>query len=128
MSEKDNTNISLLIQKLDSKIDKVSADFHSELYKIKTELDKIQTTLFFKLSSVIIGAVSVAFLLVTWLFDYKFDFTNEQHQAHFEKLDTAVFISRYDAMFKAIQDLKDQISNENIKKYKKKQTRKQTKK
>ena len=98
MSKNEKQDIVLLIQKLDSKIDLISSEFQSKL-------DQIQANLIFKLSSVIIVIVSIAFIAIAWMFDYRLDFTNEQNQAHFEKLDAAVFISQNEAILKAIQNL-----------------------
>ena len=55
------------------------------------------------------GGVILFCIVFSWLFDYKFDFTNEQTQSRLEKLDAAVFISRNDSILEAIQSLQKQI-------------------
>ena len=89
-------------------------DFESFKIEIKKELSDIAERLEKKidkhLSSIKywgIGGVILFCVIFSWLFDYKFDFTNEQNQARFEKIDNAVFISRHDAILEAIQDLKE---------------------
>ncbi len=108
-------NVALLIQKLDSKIDNLSSEFHSELEKVHSELEKVQTKLFMRittvLSTVIVFAVSVAFFVMFWIFDYKFEFTNAQYQAHFEKLDSAVFIPQSQAILQEMRELNRQHKN-----------------
>ena len=58
-----------------------------------------------------IGGMTVFCVVFSWIFDYKFDFTNNQHQAKYERLESVVFISKHDAILNAIQDLKYQISD-----------------
>ena len=101
MSE--TTEIALLIQQLDSKIDKMSSDF-------RHDLDKVQASLLIKLSSVVIVIVSIAFIAIAWMFDYRLDFINAKNQAHFEKLDAAVFISSDERVLNEIRELKVQMS------------------
>lgn len=99
-----NDNIVLLFQKLDAKIEKISTDIYHEL-------DKVQTKLFFKLASLMITCIGIASVLMMWIFDYKFDFTNERHQSNIEKLESAVFVPQHDIILKAILELKEQIEN-----------------
>ena len=66
-----------------------------------------------------IGGVILFCVLFSWIYEYKFNFTNDQHQANFDKLNAAVFVSSQEAILKAIQDLQNQIRHSDSQKIKK---------
>ena len=66
----------------------------------------------------VIGGLSIFCIVFSWIFDYKFDFTNSQHQAQIEKLDAAVFVPQHEAILRAIQDIKDSMDEDREKRRK----------
>lgn len=111
---KEDTEIQVLLQKLDSKIDKVDSKIDKISSEIQSEIDKVQTKLMIKLSSVVFICVGIAFVVNAWFFDYKFDFTNDEHKARFDRLESNVFVSRNEQLVNLIQKLQSQIENSNI--------------
>ena len=138
--EKDNQNLALLIQKLDSKvdllvqkldskidrissdlnlkIDRISSDLNSKIDRISSDFDlklsALQTKLLISLSSVIIFTVGIAFIAFAYINDYRLDFTNERNLSRFEKLD-AVVLSLQQNYVKGKQDLKSEKITESEK-------------
>ncbi len=120
--EKDNQNLALLIQKLDSKvdllvqkldskIDRISSDLNAKIDRISSDFDlklsALQTKLLISLSSVIIFTVGIAFIAFAYINDYRLDFTNEQNLSRFEKLN-AVVLSLQQDYVKRKQNLKNE--------------------
>ena len=138
--EKDNQNLALLIQKLDSKvdllvqkldskidrissdlnakIDRISSDLNAKIDRISSDFDlklsALQTKLLISLSSVIIFTVGIAFIAFAYINDYRLDFTNEQNLSRFEKLD-AVVLSLQQDYVKRKQNLKSEKITESEK-------------
>ncbi len=114
----------------DSKTDVITqTDFAHFKKEVKDNFKDLENAMFLKLSGVIIASVTVAFFALVWLFDYRFDFTNEQNQAKISELRSAVFTPSNEAIIREIRELKVQVSalqNQNRtdvvrKKFKKKQ-------
>ena len=104
-SDKDqnkNSEIVLLIQKLDSKIDSV-------VLQLDSKIDRLESKIFLRLGTFISSVVVVAVLINAWLFDYKFDYTNDRNNARFGNLESVVYIKKEDIssdqLFKVMQEL-----------------------
>ena len=93
--------------------EKLGLDLKKELLEIAGRLESRIDKHLANIKYWCVGGVILFCVIFSWLFDYKFDLTNNQNQAHFEKLDSAVFISKNDAILKAIQDLQTKIDNSN---------------
>ena len=79
-------------------------DFKSELESIRTDLkqdltqeikqeinnrfNSMETAIFIKLASLNVVTVAVAFIAFAYINDYRLDFTNEQNNARFERLES----------------------------------------
>ena len=95
-------------------------DFETFKLEIKKELSFIAERLENKIDKHLlaikywgIGGVILFCVIFSWLWDGKFDFINEKNQAHFEKLDAAVFTTRHDALLRAINNLQVQMMEKN---------------
>lgn len=89
-SNKDS-RIEILIQRLDSKIEKLDSN-------LNLKIEKVKMWLMIRLSSIVIACISVAFYLMFWFFDQRFDYTNAQNSDRFSNLENAVYIGKDDIL------------------------------
>ncbi len=85
------TDLALMIQKLDSKIDQVA---HSLLVKF---------------TSVVVVVVGIAFIGFAYMFDYRLDSTNPLYQSQIDGLKSAVYVPKSDLILQEVQGLKAQM-------------------
>ena len=64
------------------------ASFKSEIIQV---IKEAKLSLFIQLSSVTVISMGVAFIAFAYINDYRLDFTNEQNNARFERLEGAVY-------------------------------------
>lgn len=102
---KEDADIQVLLQRLDSKIDSVS----SEIQLVRSEIDKIQAKILIKLTSVIFITVGVAFVVNAWLFDHKIDYITGKQSDKIDKLDNAVFVPQSEQILEKMKVLQDQM-------------------
>ena len=62
--------------------------------------------LFRKLASVVVGSVTVAFLALTWLFDYRFDFISQE----VSEVRQEVYTPSKDILLKEIREIKEELA------------------
>ena len=65
-------------QDLQSFQKEIKSDFALFKQEVIDTVKSMESRMFFKLSGVIISTVTVAFLGLTWMFDYRFDFIGEE--------------------------------------------------
>jgi len=119
MSKEEKEALEVTIDKLGVSLSKKIDDLSQ---KLEEKIDR-------KIASIRywgIGGVTVFCIVFSWIFDYKVDFTNDKNQAQFEKLEAAVFITRQDAIMKAIQELRNQLEKRD--RNRKKESKKRIKK
>ena len=69
-----------------------------------------------------IGGVTLFCLVFAWLWDYKFDFTNEKHQQEIAELKQAVFTTSNEVIIREIREIKAELASFHIKPVKRKKT------
>ena len=107
VTQTDFKEFKLYIQKEFSTIaDRIETKIEAKTEKMEAKIDS--QVKFFK--TWVVGGMIGLIGLLGWLFDYKIDFTNEQHQANLERLNAAVFVSNHEAILRAIADLRSQLS------------------
>ena len=90
--------------------DKVLKSLIKELEK-KIKTVPSESSLLLKLGGYITLLFTAHFALTAWLFDYRLDFTNEENNSRFERLEAAVFSPSYEVLLNEIRSLKN---NNNI--------------
>lgn len=96
---------------LEVKIEKLGVSLSKQIDELSRNLEaKIDRQLSF-IRYWGVGGIATFCLVFSWLFDHKFDFVDNRNQAHFEKLDAAVFVSKHDAILRALHDLRTRIDD-----------------